>query len=443
MNQAIDIPLLTARPTGQEQAPALPNIYDLRPEELLAAMGEWGQPVYRAKQVLQWLYKDLVTEFSEMTNLPLDLRRKLEASYRIGSAQVVTQQMSAGGDTRKVLFRFADGNTVETVLMLYYDRATVCVSSQVGCAMGCVFCATGQMGFTRNLTPGEIVEQTLVFSRWLREHPYTPPTPRRQQPSRPQTLPARGGQRPGIRPNAQQFRAPAPVAPAPLNAVTNIVFMGMGEPFINYDNLLQAIKTLNSPDGLALGARRMTVSTVGLVPRIRRFAREELAVNLAISLHAPNDEHRNKLIPLNQKYPLAELMDACKEYIELTGRRLSFEYALIAGSNDSLDYARQMAKLLKGIGPVHVNLIPLNPVPGTGLAATPREQVRAFAETLEKAGIPCTVRIERGQDIAAACGQLKVEHEPNSKHRSINPNFDGPEHGEAITLNIPAHEIQP
>jgi len=401
------LPLLPGPRGTIPGGPALRNLYDFSPDGLVEELKSQGLPIFRAKQILHWLYKDLATDFQTMTNLPLDLRRRLAEHYRIGSAELVTQQVSSAGDTRKILLRFPDGQTVEAVLMLYYDRATVCVSSQVGCAMGCVFCATGQMGFTRNLSPGEMVEQVLVFSRWLRQHPYTPPA-----------LPA------------------APLRP--LGAVTNVVFMGMGEPFLNYDHLLQAIQTLNSPDGLVLGARRMTVSTVGVVPRIRRFTHADLPVNLAISLHAPNDALRSRLVPLNDKYPLAELLAACREYIEVTKRRLTFEYALIAGENDSLECAAQLGQLLKGMM-AHVNLIPLNPVPGTGLAATPREQVRAFAETVGRAGVPCTVRIERGQDIAAACGQLKVAHEPHSRQRSLNPELVAKT--APLVFSIPAHDI--
>jgi 23S rRNA (adenine2503-C2)-methyltransferase len=420
------LPLLPRRPASPPDADPRANLYDFSPDGLVEELKGQGLPVFRAKQVLHWLYREFVTDFSAMTNLPIDLRRRLAEQYRIGSAEIVTQQISQDGDTRKVLLRFQDGSTVETVLMLYYDRATVCVSSQVGCAMGCVFCATGQMGFTRNLSPGEIVEQVIVFSRWLRQHPYQPP-PMPVPPPRP------------LPPRAPQGRPPAP--PRPLDAVTNVVFMGMGEPFLNYDHLWQAIRTLNSPDGLVLGARRMTVSTVGVVPRIRRFTHEDLAVNLAISLHAPNDALRSRLVPLNEKYPIADLMAACREYIDVTKRRLTFEYALIAGENDSLECAEELGRLLQGML-VHVNLIPLNPVPGTGLQASPREQVRAFAAAVERHGVPCTVRIERGQDIAAACGQLKVEHEPNSRRRSLNPHVvDQDTPAPAPALVIPAHEI--
>jgi 23S rRNA (adenine2503-C2)-methyltransferase len=405
---------------------ALPNIYDYTPEELVEVLHGWDQPRYRAKQITQWLYKELVTSFDAMTNVPLDLRRRLAGAFRLGSVTPVTELLSRDNDTRKILYQFADGNTVETVLMLYYERATVCVSSQVGCAMGCVFCATGQMGFTRNLSAGEIVEQVLGFSRWLRQHPYQPPA--RPAPGRDwrvspdEAEPMRQDHRPSTQhtPRNTQHATRNTQAPEPISGVTNIVFMGMGEPFVNYDNLMKAIRILNSPDGLALGARRLTVSTVGVVPRIRRFTREPIAVNLAVSLHAPNDELRSRLVPLNQRYPLAEVMDACREYVAATGRRITYEYALIAGENDSLGCAHELAALLKG-QLCHVNLIPLNPIPGTSLRATPREQVQAFAAILTAARIPTTVRIERGQDIAAACGQLKIAHEPHSHQRSLNP----------------------
>jgi 23S rRNA (adenine2503-C2)-methyltransferase len=423
MNTSAPLTLLPVAPGRKAPEAALPNIYDFTPEELATTLQGWDQPRYRAKQVSQWLYKDLVTSFDAMTNLPLDLRRRLAAAFQIGRVSPVAEKISRDNDTRKILYQFGDGNTVETVLMLYYERATVCVSSQVGCAMGCVFCATGQMGFTRNLSAGEIVEQVLGFSRWLRAHPYQPPTrpdPRRDwriSPDEAEAARPRQAERGPRTPRSPH----APVAPPPpLGAVTNIVFMGMGEPFVNYDNLMKAIHILNSPDGLALGARRMTVSTVGVVPRLRRFSRESIAVNLAVSLHAPNDTLRTHLVPLNARYPLAEVMDACREYVTLTGRRITYEYALIAGENDSLACARDLAALLKG-QLCHVNLIPLNPIPGTSLRATPREQVRSFAAILNAAGVPCTTRIERGQDIAAACGQLKIAHEPNSHQRSLNP----------------------
>jgi 23S rRNA (adenine2503-C2)-methyltransferase len=308
-----------------------------------------------------------------------------------------------------------DGATVEAVLMLYYDRATVCVSSQVGCAMGCSFCATGQMGFTRNLSTGEILEQVIHFSRWLREHPHVPPADRG---------PRYTGEAGKVRESDESawhgsFQR-VDGAQRQIDVVTNVVFMGMGEPLLNYRNLWRAITTLNSPKGLALGARRLTVSTVGVVPQIRRLASEELAMNLAVSLHAPNDALRSSLVPMNARHQVAELMDACRFYVANTHRRITFEYVLISGVNDDLALARELAALLKGLL-CHVNLIPLNPVPGTGMQATPRQKAFAFQKIIEEAGISTTVRIERGVDIAAACGQLKVEAEPGLRHPSLNP----------------------
>ncbi|MBF6614484.1 MAG: 23S rRNA (adenine(2503)-C(2))-methyltransferase RlmN [Chloroflexi bacterium] len=414
--------------TALVTVPAERNIFDLSPEQLAALLAEWGEPSYRAKQVLHWLYKELAADFSEMSNLPLELRRKLDATLRIGSGEIVAQKISADGWTRKLLMKLRDGSTVEAVLMLYYDRATVCISSQVGCAMGCSFCATGQMGFTRNLSTGEIVEQVVYFNRWLRDHPHRP-LPTALRGARYAGKKAGVGQMPAPQMAPQQLDESAWHVPdyaltsdrrAAVNAVTNVVFMGMGEPLLNYKSLWGAIRTLNSPQALGMGARRITVSTVGVAPQIRRLGHEELAINLAVSLHAPNDELRTSLVPMNNRYPIAEVMAACKGYFEATHRRITFEYVLISGQNDHLEHARQLGVLLKGVL-CHVNLIPLNPVAGTGMQATPREQVYAFQRIVEEEGIPTTVRIERGVDIAAACGQLKVEEEPYSRRSSLNP----------------------
>lgn len=402
------------------------NIYDLSPERLAQQLAEWGEPGFRAKQVLHWLYKELVLSFDAMTNLPQTLRAQLGEHYKIGSAELVAQKISADGWTRKALLKMRDGSTVEAVLMLYYDRATVCVSSQVGCAMGCSFCATGQMGFTRNLTSGEILEQVIWFNRWLREHPHQAAPSletRRRYTGKKVAVDRLGSTVPQANSDADAWHVNGsnPNGGAAIKAVTNVVFMGMGEPLVNYHNLQSAISMLNSPLGLGLGARRMTVSTVGVVPQIKRLAHEAVQVNLAVSLHAPNDAVRSELVPMNRRYSIAELLAACREYTEATRRRITFEYVLIHNENDGLHLAEELAALLKTLPFAHVNLIPLNPVPGTGMEATPREQVFAFQRIVEAAGISTTVRIERGQDIAAACGQLKVEAEPNSRRRSLNP----------------------
>ncbi len=286
---------------------------------------------------------------------------------------------SSDRQTRKTLFALQDGTLIEAVLMKYGAppsgspkiqgiwgenqrgaRRTLCISSQAGCAMGCAFCATGQMGFKRHLTSGEIVAQVMYYARMLEER----------------------GER-----------------------VTNIVVMGMGEPFHNYDNTMAAIDRLNDPDGYNFGARRITLSTVGLVPMMRRFANEKRQVNLAVSLHAIHDEARASLMPVNKKYNLAELLDACRYYVEKTGRRITFEWALIHGVNDSPEIARQLAARLRGLL-CHVNAIPLNPTAGYNGKATDRQRAEAFKEALEQAGVACTIRLRRGIDIQAGCGQL-------------------------------------
>jgi 23S rRNA (adenine2503-C2)-methyltransferase len=270
---------------------------------------------------------------------------------------------SKDNQTSKSLFRLADDQAIETVLMRYKKRRTLCISTQAGCALGCVFCATGQMGFRRNLTSGEILEQVIFFERILRQ----------------------AGE-----------------------SLTNVVVMGMGEPLQNYENTMAAIGRLNHPKGLKMGARRFTVSTVGLVPQIIRFAREQKQVNLAVSLHAADDELRSSILPVNKKYPLGDLMDACRQYVDLTHRRISFEWALIHDVNDSLEQAMKLAGLLKGLL-CHVNIIPLNPTQGYAGSATTRERAKNFQAVLETKGIPCTIRVRRGIEIQAGCGQLVTD----------------------------------
>jgi 23S rRNA (adenine2503-C2)-methyltransferase len=339
---------------------ALPLIYDLDLPDLAALLESWGEPSYRAAQVWQGLYRQLWTAPDQFTSLPRDLREKLTACTRFEALQPVRTLDSADGQTRKTLFRLGDGQVIEAVLMRYDRRRTLCISTQAGCAMGCVFCATGQMGFRRHLTSGEIVAQVLYYARLL----------------------AGEGER-----------------------VSNVVLMGMGEPFHNYDNTMAAVDRLNHADGFALGARRFTLSTVGLVPMIRRFAREKRQVNLAVSLHAADDEVRTAMMPVNKKYNLDEVLAACREYVELTGRRVTFEWALIQGVNDTPEQARLLARRLKGLL-CHVNAIPLNPTQAYQGQASSLERARAFRQILERAGVPCTIRLRRGIDIQAGCGQL-------------------------------------
>ncbi|GAB4478568.1 MAG: 23S rRNA (adenine(2503)-C(2))-methyltransferase RlmN [Anaerolineae bacterium] len=339
------------------------NLYDLDRPALEALIGGWGEPRFRADQIWAWLYRHKVTSFDAMHNLPAGLRERLEAEARIGGLELAAVAHSTDGETSKYALRLPDGQLIETVLMAYDgERRTACISTQAGCAMGCVFCATGQMGFARHLSTGEIVEQALLVARELET----------------------GGER-----------------------LSNVVLMGMGEPFHNYDATLGAIRRLMDEDGLGIGQRHITVSTVGLVPAIRRFAGEGLQVRLAISLHAATDEERSALLPINRRYNLAELLDAVREYIDRTGRRVTFEWALIAGENDTLEQAHALGRLLKGLL-CHVNLIPLNPTAGYAGRKPERERVEAFVSTLHAYGIPATVRVRRGIDINAGCGQLKA-----------------------------------
>jgi 23S rRNA (adenine2503-C2)-methyltransferase len=345
-----------------------------------------GAPAYRAQQLLGWVYRKLAVSWDEMTDLPLSFRQKLAAAANLHTLTPI-HEVKAKDGTVKVLFSLPDGKTVETALMKFVASAsdrpvvkkvgqaslpvsqaksyryTICVSTQVGCPIGCPFCATGQQGFERNLTAGEIIDQVLYFARRLQDK--------------------NNGQR-----------------------VDNIVFMGMGEPLANYDAVWQAIEMLNAPDGFGLRARSMTISTSGLIPGIQRLSGEKLQVGLAISLHAPDDKLRNQLVPVNKKYPLDKLIPACREYFAQTGRRVSFEYALFDGVNDSLPQARALADLLHGMN-CHVNLITANSTANQTLRPSPRSQVLAFQKVLQTRGITCTLRQSRGQDIDAGCGQLR------------------------------------
>jgi 23S rRNA (adenine2503-C2)-methyltransferase len=335
------------------------NLYELTQEELTNLLAGWGEPKFRAKQIREWLYDKRVTSFEAMTNLPKGLRERLEAETTLGRLSLVTEQTSYDG-TVKRLYQLPDGQLIESVLMAYDDdRRTACISTQAGCAMGCVFCATGQMGFARHLSADEIFEQALFFARELEKE----------------------GDR-----------------------LSNVVLMGMGEPFHNYDETLKAIHRLM--DELGMGARHITVSTVGLVPQIRQFADEGLQVKLAISLHAATDEERSALLPVNKRWKLKELIDACRYYVEKTGRRITFEWAAIAGKNDTPEEAHKLGALLKGLM-CHVNIIPLNPTGGYTGGPSAADAVNEFIAILAEYGVSATVRVRRGIDIDAGCGQLK------------------------------------
>lgn len=326
-------------------------------EETIVMLGE---PKYRAKQIWEGIYVSQVGDLGAITNLPTDLRYNLKQSFHLSSLSVLTTIASRDHHTEKILFETRDNNRLESVLMTYDERNTLCISTQSGCAMGCVFCATGQMGFFRSLSTGEIIEQVLYFSRQLSTQ-------------------------------AQK--------------VTNIVFMGMGEPFHNYEATMKAIDILNDKNGFNLGARRFTISTVGIIPQIIRFADEERQVNLAVSLHSIDDEIRSNMMPVNKKYPVEPLLKACAYYVEKTNRRISFEWALIEGINDSADMARRLANKLHHLL-CHVNLIQLNPTAKYGKQGSSKDSAERFKEVLGSLGVPCTIRLRRGIDIQAGCGQL-------------------------------------
>jgi 23S rRNA (adenine2503-C2)-methyltransferase len=337
---------------------AVPSRYDVGLDVLASMLDD--QPGYRVRQVWDGLYGRLHGP-EQMTELPKSLRERLAAELPAALEQV-TERVSDGGDTVKFLWRLADDRTIETVLMAYRDRVTVCVSSQAGCAMGCGFCATGQAGFERHLTTGEIVEQVT---------------------------------RSMIRARESDRR------------VSNVVFMGMGEPLANYDSTWTAVERMH--DDLGLSARHLTISTIGIVPGIRRMAAERLPVNLAVSLHAANDDLRNELVPINKRYPLTELAAACRDYLAAKGRRLSFEWALIDGVNDRRRDASELAGFARPLR-AHVNLIPLNPTPGWPTRGTPSAGVRTFRDRLVELGTNVTVRRTRGTEIEAACGQLRLSN---------------------------------
>ncbi len=346
--------------------------YDLSLPELQALLAEWGEPPFRARQVWEWLYVHLADDWEQMTPLPRALRQRLADHLPLLTPRVLATQVSPDGLTRKDLLQLADGETIETVLMRYERRRTACISTQVGCPIGCLFCATGQAGFRRNLSAGEIVAQVLHFARILQAE----------------------GNIPAGRP------------------LSNVVLMGMGEPLLNYHATLEAIRRLTDPQGFRLGQRHITLSTVGIVPEIDRLAEEKspsggpLQITLAISLHAATDELRNRLVPINRRYGLDALFAACRRYVNRTGRRISFEWVLIAGVNDSPAQAGALADRLQGLM-AHVNLIPLNPTPAYEGKPPSRQAIAVFTDVLERRGIPFTVRLRRGIEIQAGCGQLR------------------------------------
>ena len=363
---------------GPPKAQEPSNLFGLDRAALRARFAEMGEAPYRADQVMNWIYRRGVDDFGAMSNLGKDLRARLVEHFVIRPPELVTEQTSVDG-TRKWVLKAGEGQAIETVFIPEDDRGTLCISSQVGCAMDCSFCSTGAQGFSRNLSTAEIVAQVWFASKTL------------------------GG-------DFQNERV-----------ISNVVFMGMGEPLANYDAVLPALRILLDDHGFGLSKRRVTVSTSGLVPFMDRL-RQEVDCALAVSLHAPNDALRNELVPINRKYPLAELMAACKRYTEGKDRKahIVYEYVMLDGVNDQPEHARQLARLLAGL-PAKVNLIPFNPFPRTQYRRSPAERIRAFADILKGKDILCTTRKTRGDDIDAACGQLagKVQNRQKVRLRDI------------------------
>ena len=341
------------------------NIKDYDLEDLKAEIEGLGEKVYRATQIFEWLYVEKVSSFDEMTNLSLDLREKLKSNYSICNFEILNKQVSKDG-TIKYLFDLLDGNAIESVVMKYNYGNTICVSTEIGCKMGCKFCASTGIKFVRPLSAGEIVEQVI----------------KAEQDS---------GER-----------------------ISNIVFMGIGEPFDNYDNVVKAIRIINNQKGINIGARHISVSTSGIVPKIYDLAKENIQCTLSISLHATTNEKRSSMMPVNNIYPLEELMKACRDYIEITKKRVSFEYALAKGYNDDIEDAKRLIKLLEGMN-AHVNLIPINKIENGKYSKSSTESIIKFRDYLNDHGITATIRRELGSDIDAACGQLRRKNINNNK----------------------------
>ncbi len=337
------------------------DLKSLTVEELKNEMEKLGEKPFRAGQIFQWMHQKLAGGFDEMTNLPLALRQKLAGSYEYTCAKLVNMQESAIDGTRKYLFEFGDGSLVESVWMKYKHGNSVCISSQVGCRMGCTFCASTLDGLERSLLPSEMLEQIYAITRHTGER------------------------------------------------VSNVVVMGTGEPLDNFDNLIRFITLLTDENGLHISQRNVTVSTCGLVPKMKELADKKLQITLALSLHASNDEKRRKLMPVANTYSIAELMEACAYYFEKTGRRITFEYSLVGGVNDLKEDAQELSELISGLN-CHVNLIPVNPIKERSYVQSEKVAIQSFKNKLEKNGINVTIRREMGRDIDGACGQLRRRH---------------------------------
>ncbi|MEW5986746.1 MAG: 23S rRNA (adenine(2503)-C(2))-methyltransferase RlmN [Chloroflexota bacterium] len=375
------------------------NLYDLTRAGVRDLLAGWGYSDYHAGRLWSYLYRQQVSDLAEMTELRPELGQRLAAETCLGSLATQREIQSGDGYTRKFLLELPDGQAIETVLMAFHGRATVCVSTQAGCAMGCVFCATGQMGFQRHLTPGEIVAQVLHVTRLLslssHKFPQFPGNSRNSKELEGQAI--SGGL---LRNNLHQS------APSASHSLRNVVLMGMGEPLHNFEATRAAVQILTDDSGLAIAPRFITLSTVGLVPAIYRLADEGWPVRLAVSLHAATDEERAALVPIARKWPLSELMAACRYYVEKRQRRIFFEWALIAGQNDTPEQAHALGRLLHGLD-AHVNLIPLNLTAGYEGRPSDPAAVRRFQSILAEYNLPSTVRQRRGLDIDAGCGQLR------------------------------------
>ncbi|MCZ8511427.1 23S rRNA (adenine(2503)-C(2))-methyltransferase RlmN [Paenibacillus filicis] len=341
-----------------------PYVYDFTLEEWQEWVKQNGEAAFRGGQIFDWLYVKRVSSFAEMTNLPKSLREKLTEQFDFVTLTEVTHYRSKDG-TVKFLFELSDGNAIETVIMKHNYGNSVCVTTQVGCRVGCTFCASTLGGLKRNLSPGEIIAQVVKAQQLL---------------------------------DATEER------------VSSIVIMGIGEPFENYDAVMTFLKVMIHPKGLNIGQRHITVSTSGIVPNIYRFADEDTQINLAISIHAPNDALRSKLMPVNRRFPFADLIEACRYYVAKTGRRITFEYALMGGVNDQPEHAEELAQVLKTFPHAHVNLIPVNFVSERNFVRTERDDIFTFQRILERNKVNATIRREQGSDIAAACGQLRAKH---------------------------------
>ncbi|MDD4980239.1 MAG: 23S rRNA (adenine(2503)-C(2))-methyltransferase RlmN [Candidatus Omnitrophica bacterium] len=338
------------------------DIKDLSLSGLEAKLKNWEEPAFHARQIFSWIYKKGAADFSRMSDLPADLRKKLQDNFYLFGLKL-TKKLESKDGTEKFLFALKDKNFIEAVAIPEKNRMTGCLSTQAGCRFACRFCASGLGGFQKNLSCGQMLEEAL----YLKNH-------------------------------------------SRYKKLTHLVFMGTGEPLDNYENVIKAIRIINSPDALGIGARRITISTCGIIPGIKRLAQEGLQVELSVSLHAADDKTRSEVMPINKKYPLKELITACRGYIQKTNRQITFEYILMQGINSGLQNARNLIKILKGLGLVKVNLIPANPIRELKVTPPAEGEIRFFRDYLVKGGLQVTLRRERGEDIEASCGQLRLRH---------------------------------